>query len=257
MVKVPEVERRSIAGKTLIALGVVATASAIGTLIFLYYISQNFYVSAYYTVSALFDAVGINTVPALESVAPPFSADFDALILISVVDGIIKIIAVGFALAALVEIMTGTGILSRLNVLEASRLRRHVIVCGYSQLAERVCAELSDKKSRFLVIEKDSATVEMLRDRGYTVIDGDFAKEEVLRSASIDRAKAIVFTAKDDLTNLLGVVTAKHLNPKIRIFSRGVEEDYMTKIQRAGAELCVVPEVLAGIELGNYIKSRL
>ena len=257
MVKVPEIESRSIAGKTLVGLAVAAVVFALVTLLILYSISHSFYVSAYYTISSLFDAVGINTVPVLESVAPPFSESFDVLIVISVVDGVAKTIAVGLALAALVEIITGASILSRISMLEARRLRGHVIVCGYSQLAERVCGELSDKKISFIIIENDQARVEMLRDRGYTVIDGDFAREEVLRGAAIDRARAIVFTVKNDFANLLGVVTARHMNPKIRILSRGVHEDYMTKIQRAGAELCVVPEILAGVEVGNYIKSRL
>jgi voltage-gated potassium channel len=257
LVKVPDIEKKSIAGKTLLGLGITAVAFAIVTLAVVYYISHNFYVSAYYTISSLFDAVGINTVPALEAAAAPFTTKFDILMAISIIDGVAKTVAVGLALAALVEIMTGAGILSRLNRIEARRLKRHVIVCGYSGLAARICGDLSAKKANFVIIEKDEARVEMLRDRGYTVIDGDFAKEDVLVSAAIDKAMGIIFTARDDISNLLGVVTARHLNPKIKILSRVGNEDLMTKVQRAGAELCVVPEVLAGVEMGNYIRSRL
>ncbi len=257
MVKVPDVERKSIAGRTLIGLAAIAAMFTVLTLWIVFNITHNIYISGYYTISSLFDALGINTSTVLQSVAPVFSANFDILVLISIADGVVKVISVGLALAALVEIITGTSILSKLNIFEARRLDGHAIVCGYSRLGERVCDELSERKIKFVVIERENAVVEMLRDRGYTVIDGDFTKEEVLKNAAISRARFIIFAKKDDLANLMGVVTAKHINPKIRIISRGVEEYSMTKIQRAGAEICVVPEILAGVEIGNYIKSKV
>ncbi len=257
MVNVPQIERRSVAGKTLVALTFTAVLFGVVTLLIVYHISHNFYTSAYYTISSLFDAIGINVAPTLYAMTPPFSSSFDEIILISIIDGIGKIVAVGIALAAIIEILTGTELLSRVSLLAAKRLKDHVIVCGYSRVAERLCTDLKEKKIKFLIIDKDPAVVEMLRDRGDIVISGDFANSEVLKSAQVDKARAVVFAAKNDLLNLLGIVTARHLNKKVRILSRVATEDLMVKMQRAGAELCVVPEILAGIELGSYIRSRL
>ncbi len=258
MVNVPELERRSIAGKTLIYLGIAAVVFAVATLYIVYNISHNLYVSAYYTIGSLFDAVGISVTSALQASAPPFSIAFYQLIVISVIDGIAKIIAVGLALAAVIEILTGTELLSKVSVFSANRMKNHIVICGYSRIAERICNDLSDKKMKFIVIERDPQVVEMLRGRNYTVIDGDFASAEALKSADIVKARAVVFAAKDDLMNLMGIVTAKHLNPKVKIISRATEEDTgITKMQRAGAEMCVVPEILAGIEIGSELQGKV
>ena len=254
---VPEIERKSVAGKTLVWLAVAALLFGLATLFVVYHISHSFYTSAYYTISSLFDAIGINVGPTLTALAPPFSVNFDEIILVTIIDGVGKIVAVGIALAAIIEVLTGASILSKVNVLAARRLKDHVIVCGYTRTAEHICNELGGRKMKFVVIDKQQSVVDMLRDRGYIAIDGDFANTEVLKSAEIEHARAIVFATKDDTANLLGTVTAKHLNGKVRILSRSSDENLLTKMQRAGAELVVVPEVLAGVELGNYMRSKV
>ncbi len=257
MVNVPEIERKSIAGKTLIGLAIMAVLFGVITLLIVYNISHSVYISAYYTISSLFDAIGINVGPTIQALAPPFSTGFDEIIVISIIDGIGKIIAVGLALAAVVEILTSTSLLSKVSGFAARRLRDHVIVCGYTRMAERLCNDLAEKKLKFIVIDRNAAIVEMLIERGYIVVLGDFAKEDVLKNADIENAKAIVFAAKSDLANLMGIITARRLNRKIKILSRVADEDLMVKMQRAGAELCVVPEILAGVELGGYIRSKV
>ena len=257
MVNVPDVERRSIAGKTLIGLAIMALLLGLVTLFVVYHVSHNFYTSAYYTVSSLFDAIGIQPGPSLITLAPPFSASFDEIIIVTIVDGIGKIVAVGLALAAIIEIITGAGIISKVSLLAARRLRNHVVICGYTRIAERICNELEVQKIKFVVVDKKQPVIDMLRDRGYIVIDGDFTKREVLKSAQIEHARAIVFGTQDDTANLLGIVTAKRLNGKVRILSRVSDEDLQTKMQRAGAELVVLPEVLAAIDLGGYLRSKV
>ncbi|MCL4379687.1 MAG: NAD-binding protein [Candidatus Marsarchaeota archaeon] len=254
---VPEIERKSIAGRTLVGLAIAALIFGLATLYIVYSISHSIYLSAYYTIASMFDAIGINVGPALNALAPAFSTAFDEIILITVIDGIAKIVAVGLALAAIIEIITGTALLSKVNTIAARRLKDHVIVCGYAKMSERLCNELQEHKVRFLVVDINQDVVEMLHDRGYIAINGDFTNEDVLKSAAVERARAVVFATKNDTANLLGIVTARHLNSNVRIVSRVSEEDIMTKMQRAGAEQVVIPEVLTGIELGSYIRSKV
>ena len=255
---VPEVERRDIAGKTLVGLAIAAISLALISFYVVDGISHNAYASAYYTVGSLFDAVGIDAIPLLQAAAPPFSAAFDTLIFISVIDGIAKIVAVGLALAAVVEILTSTDIVSRVNLIATRRMSNHVIICGYSRIAEQICLDLKKKKEKFIVIDKNPSTVELLFDLGYPAVTGDFTSVETLESARVDHARAIVFTVKDELPNLMGIITAKHINKSIKVLSRASDEIHsITKMQRAGAELCVVPEVISGVELGAAITERV
>ena len=85
------------------------------------------------------------------------------------------------------------------------------------------------------------------------MVEGDFTDRKVLDSASISKAKAIVFTTESDFINLLGIVTAHHMEPELKIITRARSESSVRKMQRGGADLCLVPEVVAGIELGERI----
>ncbi len=254
---VPEIERRGVAGRTLIALGIVAVLVALLTLYFVYSISHNFYVSAYYTIGTLFDAVGINVMPTLQTFAPPFSTSFDELIALSVVDGLVKIVAVGIALAAIVEIISNANIITKMNSLAARRLNNHIIICGYSDIGADVAMELKKRGEKVVVVDKKRETAETLFEFGYKVVNGDFTSEETLKTAGIGRARAIIFAVDNDLATLMGIITARHLNSSIKIISKASEEASVTKMQRGGAEICVVPEILGGVRMGEAIRSKV
>jgi voltage-gated potassium channel len=254
---VPEIERKSVAGRTLIALAAIAVIVAILTLYFVYSISHDFYVSAYYTIGTLFDAVGINVMPTLQAYAPPFSERFDALIALSIIDGFVKIVAVGIALAAIVEILSNSNIITKVNSLKAKRLKNHTIICGYSDIGANVAMELKKRGQNVVIVDKKAETAETLFEFGYKIVNGDFTSEETLKSAGIEKARAILFAAEDDLATLIGIITAKHLNDSIKIISRASEEASVTKMQRGGAEICVVPEILGGIRMGDAIRSKV
>jgi hypothetical protein len=41
--------------------------------------------------------------------------------------------------------------------------------------------------------------------------------------------------------------------PDVKIIARARQVANVTKMQRGGAELCLVPEVVAGLELGEHV----
>jgi hypothetical protein len=217
---------------------------------------NNFYVGSYYTISALFDAVGVGPSAAVVGSLATFSPQFDEVVLVSIVDGLIKTVIIGFVIAALIGFISSIDITSRITALSRISWKGHVIICGYSGLAERIVMDLASKKTPFVIIDRDPAKTDEVRSAGFTALHEDFTTDTALRNASINTASAIMFLTEDDYDNLLGVVTARHLNDKIRIIARAKDSGTITKIHRAGAELCVVPEVLAGIELGDAIISK-
>ncbi len=116
---------------------------------------------------------------------------------------------------------------------------------------------MKEQKRRFVVVEKDASKIETLRGLGYTAIRGNFSDERILKKCSIGSAKAVIFCTESDFENLLGIVTAYYLNPNIDIISRAREESSVTKMHRAGASLCVVPEILAGLDMGDIIARKI
>ncbi len=253
MVDVSQRETKDVTAKLLAALVLTTIFFTVFSIIVITGIVGNFYAAGSYTISALFDAVGIGQSSLFTAAVPLYSTQFDIIVGLSIIDGLIKIMIIGFFVAALINVITSIDLGSRLASMSKRNWKDHIIICGYSLLAERVAIELAQKKIPFLVIDSSPAKTDEIREAGFTALHEDFTTDIALKNAAIEKASAIMFLTVNDYNNLLGVITARHLNSKIKIITRADDSNSVTKIHRAGAELCVVPEVLAGIELGEAI----
>ncbi len=239
----------------LIFLIVTIAVTICSTLIITYFV-HNVYVAGYYTLSAIFGAVGTNQGDALAQYVTTFSAPFDIIVVVSLIDGMLKIVAIGFVIAAVINLILSIDIGSRFVVISKNRWKNHVIICGYSLLAERVAIELGGKKIPFLVIDRDPAKIDEINEAGFTGLHEDFTSDAALKNASIETAKTVMFLTYNDYDNLLGVITARHLKNDINIIAMSSDSSTVTKMHRAGAGLCVIPEVLTGVEIGEAITNK-
>jgi len=133
----------------------------------------------------------------------------------------------------------------------------HVIVCGYGIVGERVVDILLEHKVNVVVIEMDHKKVEVLRDRGIPVVEGDATTSKALKEAGIADAKAIAIAMDDDAKNLFATITAKSLNENIIIATRANDELFETKLIDAGANFVATPNKSASDELFNEIVKGL
>lgn len=219
----------------------------------LYSASHNLYGSTYYTLSSI---TGLNEEGYSSAVLAPLAPNGYALysvIAMLVIDGIVKYMIIGFGVAIALELITGVDIGSALLGIAKAQLNDHVIICGYSNLAEQLCETLKLKGERFVIIDKDAVKIEQIRERGYLPIEGDFTESDDLMKANIKKAKAAVFCGDSDFTNLLGIVTARNISKQLSIICRAKSENSVSKMHRAGAELCIVPELVAGLEIGTKL----
>jgi len=129
----------------------------------------------------------------------------------------------------------------------------HVIVCGYGIVGERIVDILLEHKVNVVVIEIDHKKVELLRDRGIPVVEGDATTSKALKEAGIADAKAIAIAIDDDAKNLFATITAKSLNENIIIATRANDELFETKLIDAGANFVATPNKSASDELFNEI----
>lgn len=241
------------ATKGLVILGIAMLAFTFASTYLISGITNQPTASGYYTVEALFDAVGVDSSAILSSSVPLFSSSFYEIFAISVMDGIVKILVVGFAVAAIVNMISMADLRSKVLDVSVRHMKGHVVLCGYSQLTEKLIQELKSNKLRFVIVEKERTKVDMLREEGIPVLHDDFTKDEALERVSAGTAKAVIFLTSSDYTNLLGAVTARHISAKVMIITRANDINSITKIHRAGADITVIPETLAGLEIGNAI----
>ena len=129
----------------------------------------------------------------------------------------------------------------------------HVIVCGYGIVGERIVDILLEHKVNVVVIEIDHKKVELLRDRGIPVVEGDATTSKALKEAGIADAKAIAIAMDDDAKNLFATITAKSLNENIIIATRANDDLFETKLTDAGANFVATPNKSASEELFNEI----
>lgn len=135
-----------------------------------------------------------------------------------------------------------------LRMLE-TELTDHVIICGYGLVGEKIADILREHNIEMVVIDSDKAKVDLLMERNMPAILGDATTSRVLRSAGIDRARAIAIVMDDDAKNLFTVITAKSLNEKIIITTRANDEFLKYKLKEAGAKFVATPNKSASEEL--------
>jgi len=91
--------------------------------------------------------------------------------------------------------------------------KRHVIVCGLGEKGSRLARAFRDDGWRVVAIESDlsNPNVPLCRERGATVLGGDAASEEALRSASVGTASYLFAVCGDDGVNAEVAMRARSL----------------------------------------------
>jgi len=134
------------------------------------------------------------------------------------------------------------------------KLQQHTIVCGYGRHAMEVCKELTKQKIPFVIIEMNAQKIEALsRETDYLFLQGDATTDEVLQEAGIERARSLVVTMPSDANNVFVVLTARQINPGIKIISRLNNPSDELKLRRAGANHVVMPEQIGGYYMATLV----
>lgn len=129
---------------------------------------------------------------------------------------------------------------------EIDRLTGHYIICGAGRVGLSSAKELARRPVPFVVIENNAARFEQFADKDWLILSGDATKEAVLREAHIERAVGLVAATTTDATNIYIVLTARGLNPNLKIIARASEEDAGKHLLKAGADSVVSPYSFAG-----------
>ncbi|MGC8760884.1 MAG: potassium channel family protein [Bryobacteraceae bacterium] len=128
-------------------------------------------------------------------------------------------------------------------------LRGHYIVCGFGRVGRGAAAELRKTGATVVVVDRDERRVERAQRAGCLALPGDATSDESLQEAGIARAAGLVAALSTDADNLFVVMSARTLNPSLRIAARAAEEETERKMLRAGADTVLAPYKTAGAQL--------
>ena len=136
---------------------------------------------------------------------------------------------------------------------EIGRLDGHYIICGMGRVGRSVARELARKPVPFVILENAEAKRQRFASENWLVIAGDATQESTLRQAQIDRARGLIAATTTDATNLYIVLTARGLNPHLKIIARASEDGAEKHLLTAGADSVVSPYSFAGQRIAQSL----
>ena len=110
---------------------------------------------------------------------------------------------------------------------------------------QQLAKELKAANELFVIIDSTSSGLREAEEAGCLVLVGDCTEEDVLLLGGIQRARAVASVLSDDAANVFLTLTARELNPTIRIIARAESPSTEKKLLRSGATCVVLPTAIA------------
>jgi len=130
------------------------------------------------------------------------------------------------------------------------RLKGHVVICGAGSTGIHCVKELAAIGAEFVVVDgKEAVAKEVSLAYGCAAVVGDATHDEVLLEAGIERARGCISALTEDKDNLFVTVTARALNPQLRIVAKAIDVRADAKLRRAGADSVVSPNMIGGLRM--------
>lgn len=133
------------------------------------------------------------------------------------------------------------------------KLKGHYIVCGIGRVGTNVAHELSVTNRDYVIVDINRHKIDEYRERYPDVLylHGDGADDEPLVDAGIERAAGVFAITGEDSKNLVITLSAKQLNPNVRVVARCHEVNYIEKIRKVGADAIVSPDFTGGMRIAS------
>jgi voltage-gated potassium channel len=132
-------------------------------------------------------------------------------------------------------------------------LKDHFVVCGVGRVGSNVAHELTHTERAFVALDESADAVASFRERYPDVlaVHGDASDDELLERVGVKRAAGLFAITGDDGKNLLITLSAKQLNPRVRVVARCHEVRNIDKLKRIGADAIVSPDFTGGMRIAS------
>jgi len=132
-----------------------------------------------------------------------------------------------------------------------SKMSGHYIVCGVGRVGSNVAHELAMTGHASVIIDSSLDHLESYLEHhpAQSYLHADATDNDVLLAAGIARARGVFAVASDDSINLVISLSAKQLNPELRVVARCHDLKNVTKTRRAGADEIVSPDFTGGLRI--------
>ena len=169
---------------------------------------------------------------------------------------VVGLVAVGYFLSTLTAFLIEGDLQEILGKRKMDRrigkLSGHVIVLGMGRTGHFSAIQFVAGGRPVVLVDVSEdimrhAVADLGEDTAYVV--GDATEEQVLKAAGIERASGVVCAMDSDQANLYAVLSARQLNPSLRIVARASDAAAAQKLRLVGADRTVAAAEIGGIRL--------
>ncbi|MCB4790352.1 MAG: potassium channel protein [Elusimicrobia bacterium] len=129
--------------------------------------------------------------------------------------------------------------------------KNHYIICANGEIGEYVAEEFIKTNQAVVVITTDKMLEEKFLKHNIPMVVDNPAEDETLEKAGIRNAKGLIAVLGDDKYNLFVVLSARGLNPDIRIIAQSIEKSSVIKINKAGADDVILTDAIGGMRMAS------
>lgn len=205
------------------------------------------WIDAIYMTVITVTTVGFGEVQPLDSQAKIFTV---FLILTSV-------FIVGYAFKTISEYIISKNDISELKHKKMQKqidsLSNHIIICGFGRNGRQAAKKLLMHKRSFVVIDSNKEIIEKHKNDGILFVVGDANEDETLELAGIYRSDCLISALPNDSDNVFVVLSARQMNPNLRIISRASNESSYSKLKLAGANNVILPDIIGGDHMASLV----
>jgi voltage-gated potassium channel len=134
-----------------------------------------------------------------------------------------------------------------------SELHGHVVVCGFGQMGSMVARDLREGGCAVVVIDPDPERTSLAENEGLLYILGDAQDEEVLQSAGLDKATALIAALPTDPQNVFVTLSARQISEDVTIICRAERYTTEQKLRKAGADRVVSPHLMGASRMASVV----
>jgi voltage-gated potassium channel len=133
---------------------------------------------------------------------------------------------------------------------QIEHLKDHYIVCGSDETAQTIVRELILTKRPFIVVDPAPDKLAALGEPGALLyLEGDPTDDAVLVRAGIERARGVFLSLPTDEENLFVTISARSINPGLRLVVKAIEHNVEKKFVKAGANTVISPTFIGGMRM--------
>jgi CPA2 family monovalent cation:H+ antiporter-2 len=134
---------------------------------------------------------------------------------------------------------------------EIGDLSGHIIVIGYDKIGKIVTSLLKQKDMKYITLGSNYGSVKVGKENEHNVYYGDALNKDILTSAGISSANAVIIAMEDDLT-CVRVTRFIHENfPHINVITKMNSDNNADRFRMVGANSVVSPDIETSLQLAK------